>query len=97
MCTFSINYDVAKCVVLYQNSFIYVESTILKEWTTPDSRNKPSATNLEEEGFVDALGNNGNSSMPEEFKRCNPWRNMMMMMMMIMICTKVVRTKSVVL
>ena len=32
-------------------------STILKEWTTPDSRNTPSNTNLEEEEIVDALGN----------------------------------------
>jgi len=40
-------------------------STILKEWTIPDSRNTPSTTNIEEEEIVDALGNDGNASMPE--------------------------------
>ena len=44
----------------------------------------PSTTNLEEEEIVDALGNDGNASMPEEVKRPNLWRKMMMMMMMIM-------------
>jgi hypothetical protein len=56
----------------------------LKEWTTPDFRNTPSTTNIEEEEIVDAPGNDGNASMPEDFKRPNPWRKMMMMMMMIM-------------
>ena len=59
----------------------------MKEWTTPDSRNTPSTTNLEEEEIVDALGNDGNASMLEQVKRPNPWRKMMMMiiiMMMIM-------------
>jgi len=50
----------------------------LKEWTAPDFRNTPSTTNLEEENIVDAPGNDGNASMPEEFKRPNPWRKMMM-------------------
>jgi len=53
----------------------------LKEWTTPDSRNMPSTTNLEEEEIVKAPGNDGNESMPEQVKRPNPWRKMMMMMM----------------
>ena len=35
--------------------------------------------------IVDALGNDGNASMPEDFKRPNPLRKMMMMMMMMMI------------
>jgi len=52
----------------------------LKEWTTPDSRNTPSTTNLEEEELMDAPGNDGKASMPEQFKRPNPWRKMMMMM-----------------
>ena len=52
----------------------------MKEWTTPDSRNTSLTTNLEEEEFVDALGNSGNASMPEQVKRPNPWRKMMMMM-----------------
>jgi len=42
------------------------------EWTTPDSRNTPSNTNLEEEEIVDGLGNDGNASMPEQVKRPNP-------------------------
>jgi hypothetical protein len=57
----------------------------LKERTTPDSRNTPSTINLEEEEVVDALGNDGNASMPEQVKRPNPWGNMMMMMMMMII------------
>ena len=31
---------------------------------------------------MDAPGNDGNVSMPEQVKRPNPWRKMMMMMMM---------------
>ena len=38
------------------------------------SRNTPSTTNLEEEEIVDAPGNDGNASMPEQVKRLNPWR-----------------------
>jgi hypothetical protein len=49
-------------------------STILKEWTTPDSRNTPSTTNLEEEEIVDAPRNDGNASMPEQVKRPKPWK-----------------------
>jgi hypothetical protein len=56
----------------------------LKEWTTPDFRNTPSTTNLEEEEIVDAPGKDGNASMPGQVKRPNPWRKMMMMMMMMM-------------
>ena len=55
----------------------------MKEWTTPDSRNTPSTTNLEEEEIVDAPGNDGNASMPEQVKRPNQWRKMMMMMIQI--------------
>jgi len=54
--------------------------TTLKDWTTPDSRNTPS-TNLEEEETVDRPGNDGNASMPEQVKRPNPWRKLVMMMM----------------
>jgi hypothetical protein len=53
--------------------------TILIEWTTPDFRNTPSTTNLEEEEIVDALGNDGNASISEQVYRPNPWRVMMMM------------------
>ena len=56
----------------------------MKERTTPDSRNTPSTTNLDEEGIVDALGNERNASMPEHVKRPNLWRIMMVMMMMMM-------------
>jgi hypothetical protein len=56
----------------------------LKEWTTLNSRNTPSITNLEEEEIVDAPGNDGNASMPEQVKRPNPW---MMVIMMIMMTT----------
>jgi len=52
----------------------------LKEWTTPDSRNTPSTTNLEEEEIGDAPENDGNASMPEQVKRPNLWRKMMIMM-----------------
>jgi len=54
-------------------------STILKDWTTPDFQNTPSTTNLGGEEIVDAPGNDGNASMPEQVKRPNPWRKMMMM------------------
>ena len=49
----------------------------MKDWTTPDSRNKPSTTNLEEEEIVFAPGNDGNTSMPEHVKRPNSMRKMM--------------------
>jgi hypothetical protein len=55
----------------------------LTEWTTPDSRNTPSTTNLEGEEIVDVPGNDGNASMPEKFKRLNPRRKMMMMMIFV--------------
>jgi len=40
----------------------------LKEWTTPNSRNMPPTTNLEEEEIVDGPGNDGNALMPEQVK-----------------------------
>jgi hypothetical protein len=43
----------------------------------------PSTTTLEGEEIVDAPGKVGNSSMPEQVRRLNPWRKMMMMIMMI--------------
>jgi hypothetical protein len=49
---------------------------------TLDSRNTPTNTNLEEEEIMDAPENDGNTSMPEQVKRSNPWRNMVMMMLM---------------
>jgi hypothetical protein len=49
----------------------------LKEWTTPDFQNMALTTNVKEEEIVDALGNDGNASMPEQVNRRNPWRKMM--------------------
>ena len=50
----------------------------MKEWTTPDPRNTPSTTDLEEEKIMGAPGNDGNASMPEQVKQPNPWKKMMM-------------------
>jgi hypothetical protein len=47
-------------------------------WENGQFRNTPSTINLEEEEIVDALGNDGNASMPEEVNRPNPWRKKMM-------------------
>jgi hypothetical protein len=55
----------------------------LKDWTTPEFRNTPSTTNLEEEEIVDAPENDDKASMPEQVKRPNPWRKKIMMMMKI--------------
>jgi hypothetical protein len=52
----------------------------LKEWTTPDCRNTPSTTYFEREEIVDVPGKDVNASMPEQVKRPNPYRKMMMMM-----------------
>jgi hypothetical protein len=40
----------------------------------------PSTINFEEEEIVDAPGNDGNALMPEQVKRHNPWRKMMITM-----------------
>ena len=58
-------------------------STILKGWTTPDWRNTPSNVNLEEEEIVDALRNDGNASMAEQFKRPNPWKIIIIIIIII--------------
>ena len=57
------------------------------EWTTPDSRNTPTTTNLEDEEIVDAPRNDANASMPEQVKRPNPWRKMMMIIIIMKIST----------
>jgi len=44
---------------------------------------KNSTKNLEEEETVDAPGNDGNTSIPEQVKRPNPWRKKKKMMMMM--------------
>ena len=43
----------------------------------------PSTTNLEEEETVDAPGNDGNASMPEQVKRPNPWRKIIIIIIII--------------
>jgi hypothetical protein len=58
-------------------------STTSKEWTTPDCRNTPSPTNLGEKGIVDDPGKDGNASTPEQVKRPNTWKKMMMMMTLL--------------
>jgi hypothetical protein len=40
----------------------------------------PSTTDVEGEEIVDAPGKDGNPLMPEQVKRPNPWRKMMMRM-----------------
>jgi hypothetical protein len=62
----------------------------LKKWITLDSRNTSSTTNLKEEVIVDAPGNDGNASMPGQFKRSNPWRKIMMMMMIMMTYSQII-------
>jgi hypothetical protein len=54
----------------------------LKEWTS-DFRNTASTTNHEEEEIVDTLGNDGNTSMPEQVNPPNPWRKMVMIIIYI--------------
>ena len=56
----------------------------MREWITTDCRNTPSTTNPEEEEIVDAPGKDGNASMPEQVKRPNPCRKMMVVMIMMM-------------
>jgi hypothetical protein len=58
----------------------------LEERTTPDFRNTPSTTNLTEEEIMDAIGNDGNASMPEQVNRTNPWRKKKKIMKMMNYC-----------
>jgi hypothetical protein len=57
----------------------------LKEWTTLDSLNTPSTTNLEGEEIVDAPEKDGNASIPEQVKRPNPWRKIIIIIIIIII------------
>jgi len=41
------------------------------------------ALNYEEEEIVDALGNDGNASMPEQFNRPNPLRKIIIIIIII--------------
>ena len=67
-----------------------------KNGQTPDSRNTPSTTNLEEEETVDAPGNDGNASMTEQVKRPNSWRKMMMIYLVYnsIIWTKLIQLQN---
>jgi len=61
-------------------------STTFKDWTTPDCWNTPSTSNLEEEEeTVDAPGNDGNASMPEQVLRPNPWRKIIIIISLIIL------------
>jgi hypothetical protein len=55
----------------------------------------PSTTNLVGEEIVDAPGKHGYASMPEQVKRPDPWRKIMMMMMMMMMMMIMTNTKVV--
>jgi hypothetical protein len=46
-------------------------------YNTSHSKITLSTTNLKKEEVVDAPGNDGNASMPEQVKRPNPWKKMM--------------------
>ena len=43
---------------------------------------------------MDAPGNDGNASMPEQVKRPNPWRKMTTMMMMMIIIIIIMRINA---
>jgi hypothetical protein len=68
-------------LILYIQNWIKTGSTISKEWPTPDFRNTPSTTKIEGEEIVDAPGKDGNASMPEQVKRPNSWKKMMMIVL----------------
>ena len=57
----------------------------MRELIATNCRNTPSATNSEDKEIVDAPGNGGNASMPEQVTLPNPWREMMMMMIYIIL------------
>jgi len=67
----------------------------LKEWPTPDSRNTVSTTNLEEEEIVDAPGNDGNASMPEQVKQPKPWRKIIIIIIIIIIILVITFIQSI--
>jgi hypothetical protein len=77
-----LSWDIIIIIIII--AIIIQESIILKKWTTPDFRNTPSATNLEEEEIVHALGNHGNFSMPEQIDRSNPRRKIIIIIIIIL-------------
>ena len=67
----------------FSEIYLIISHYISKERTTPHFRNTPSTTKLEGEEIVEAPGKDDNASMPEQIKRPNAWRKMMMVMMMV--------------
>ena len=65
----------------------------MREWITTDNRNTPSNTNLEDEEIADAPGNDGNASMPEQVRRPNPWRKIIIIIIIIIIIYITVEAK----
>jgi len=51
---------------MYEPNANEIGSATLREWITTDCRNTPSTTNPEDEVIVDAPGNDGDASMPEQ-------------------------------
>jgi hypothetical protein len=52
------------------------------------TRNTPSTTNLEGEEIVEAPGKDGNTSMPEQVKRPNPWMMIMTLLSFFFPCVE---------
>jgi hypothetical protein len=48
----------------------------------------PSTANPEEKEIVDVPENDGNASIPEQVKRPNPWKMLMMMNIRVLQCLK---------
>jgi len=53
-----------------------------------DCRTTPSTTNSENKETVDAPGNDGNGSMPEQVKRPNPWVKIIIIIIIIILQCK---------
>jgi len=68
------------CLYLTRQVFVFRHSVSLN-LTLADSRNTSSNTNLDDEEMLDAPGNTGNASMPEQVERPNPWRKMLVTML----------------
>jgi len=56
--------------------------------------NTPSTSNAEDEAIVYAPGKDGDESMPDQVKRPNPLRKMIMMMMMMMMMILIINLVS---
>jgi len=80
-----ISHYISLCLIIshYISLYLIISHYISKERTSPHFRNTPSTTKLEGEKIVEAPGKDDNASMPEQIKRPNAWRKMMMVMMMV--------------